>query len=149
MQDTEISLTRVANLFRQLPTPTESLPRGDYRAEITGPLWLRKTARPLLASIGFSNWYGKRILDNSSAINLKDDAENRTEFLPMLLAIEPSRLDGKPAWVLRYPPSTHFPVRNMADEIRPLEGASLLGISYTELPGMGKIGLPFLLHRQS
>ncbi len=148
MQNTEMSLKKVSRLFSQLPAVEGSMPTGDYRAEMTGPLWLRKSSGALLSGIGFSNWYGKRIFDNEQAINLRDGGAQLLEFLPMMLTTEVSRLDNKAAWLLRYPQSTHFPVRHMADELRPLNSHTLLGISYTELPGLKKLGLPFLLHKQ-
>lgn len=149
MHNTQSSLQSVTKTFLGLAEVSGNLPAGDYRAEMTGPGWLRISSRPALACIGFKRWYGKRIAQDGQAINLKDNAGQLTECLPMMLQIEPSRIDGRRCWVLRYPASTHFPVRHMVDELRPLNENTMLGMSYTELPGLRRLGLPFLLHRQN
>ena len=149
MHNTHTSLQNIKEIFCGLPKPQSTIEAGDYRAEMTGPIWIRTTAPSALACIGFYGWCGKRFTATGQACNLKTRGEELLEFQPMSLAIEISRADLAPCWVLRYPPSTHFPVRRMVDELRSLTDNVILGMSYTEIPGLRNLGLPFLLRRQN
>jgi hypothetical protein len=61
--------------------------------------------------------------------------------------LAPSRVDGRPALVIRYPPDARWPHRRVTDELRPLDEDTLLGLSFgLPLAPMG--GAPFLLHRR-
>ncbi len=139
------SLSDWAGHFRQLAAPTDHV--GSWRAELVGPWWLREFLAPVnLRLCGFRGWVGKRF-DGRSGANLARRGPLLREFAPFSLKLEASRLDGKPALILRYAGDLSFPLPRMRDEFRQLNARSLLGLSYTDLPGIRKLGLPFLLHR--
>jgi hypothetical protein len=142
--DLSASIAAIAQCHRELPPPGRH--EGDWHAELIGPAWLRLLARQSLGLLGFRNWIGKR-LGQASGVNLANRNGATVEFRPFSLAIALSPVDGREALILRYETGAPFPVSRMRDEFRELDPQTLLGLSYTELPGAGRLGLPFMLRR--
>lgn len=145
--DTRSSLRAVRSIFMQLPPPDAPLAAGSFRAELTGPAWVRLLAPAALSLLGFHGWAGKRIEADGNGVNLARRGGRVVPFAPMRIRLETSRLDQRPAWVLRYPANARFPQPHMADEFRQLDQRTLLGLSFTDLPGLCGMALPFLLIR--
>jgi hypothetical protein len=138
--------------FRSAPEPTVDHLVGEHAGEYVGPLWLR-TAGPLVMRLGrMPNWYGKRfaLADDGTAtlvgVNLLRSGEQIIDSVPMTAAIGPSRVDGRPALIIGYPVDAPFPWPRVTDELRPWDGAALIGVTFG-IPGSLPGGTPFVLRR--
>ena len=65
----------------------------------------------------------------------------------MLAHIGPSRVDGRPALVVKYPSDARWPLNRVTDELRPLDDRTLVGLSFG-LPLAPRAGVPFVLSRR-
>jgi hypothetical protein len=137
--------------FRSAPEPALEDLAGTHRGEYVGPRWLR-TAGPVVMRLGrMPGWYGKRFTpaDDGTTlvgVNLLRSGEEVIDSVPMVAAVGPSRVDGRPALIIGYPVDAPFPWPRVTDELRPLGEAALIGVTFG-IPGSLPGGTPFLLRR--
>lgn len=142
-----LSLGQLLARYRLLPAATTLT--GRWRAEFVGPWWLRLSAGPSIALSGMPGWYGKRFLDSTAAVNLQRRGDQWHELLPMTCSEQPSRLDGQPCAALGYGAATRLPWRWVRDELRQLDEQHCLCLTFVDLPGLRRLGFPFLLVREA
>lgn len=146
------SLAELKTLFRSLQPPGESMRRGFFRASFVGPAWLRLTARPSLEMSGLPGWQGKKFLDAEHATNVLLKNGARVDHLAMRVMPVTSRVDGRPGLALTYPPRdgkpAPIPWRWVRDELRAIDGNTILGMTVIELPLLRHLVFPFLLTRE-
>lgn len=65
----------------------------------------------------------------------------------MRVELASSWLDGKPVIVCRYGADAAWPWRRVRDEFRVLSETTWLGMALIDLPGLRRVGWPFLLTR--
>ena len=136
------SLARCEALFRELEAPTSLI--GIYRAEITGPAWVRLSAPASLALCGFAGWCGKEFFDDDSGNNLAVRNGKLVRIKPMYIREQESVVDGKPVIALHYPEDSALG-GIMVDEFRQYSDGQILALSFIDMPGIPKRGLPFVL----
>lgn len=141
----QLSLGQLLARYRQLPAATDLL--GSWRAEFVGPWWLRRSAAPSIALSGMPGWYGKRFVDAQAAVNLQRRGEQLQELLPMRHSAQASWLDGQPCVALSYGKDARLPWRWVRDELRQLDEQHCLCLTFVDLPGLRRLGFPFLLVR--
>jgi hypothetical protein len=95
-------------------------------------------------------WWGKQFEPADATtlvgVNLLRRHGRLESSYPMRARIAPSRADGGPALVVSYPVPAPWPWRQVTDELRRLDAATLVGLTFSRLPVFAA-GLPFLLHR--
>jgi hypothetical protein len=102
---------------------------------------------------GMHGWWGKQFRPRAGAgdalegENLVRRRGRLVESIPMTARLAPSRVDGRTAIVIRYPPDARWPHRMVTDELRPLDDHTLLGLSFG-LPLAPRAGAPFILQRR-
>ncbi|MFC5177871.1 FAD-dependent oxidoreductase [Nocardioides taihuensis] len=121
---------------------------GDLEASFVAPL--ARIAPAGLGLLGLPRWYGKRFWHTAAGdiegANLVRRDGHLVETLPMRLAQAPSLADGRPALVISYAHDSPWPWRLVRDEIRAApEGPGLVAMTFVDLPGMRRVGTPFLL----
>lgn len=146
------SLSALRGAFRAAPDPALADLVGVHGAEFIGPGWLRAAAPLSMGVLGMPGWCGKRfdpdpgdgILRGANLARSKDRAVG--DSIPITARLEPSRMDGRPALVVSYPPEARFPWPRVRDEFRPFGSGTLLGMTFG-IPLAPPGGTPFLLHR--
>jgi hypothetical protein len=139
---------------------------GVHRAQFVGPAWWLRSG-PLLTGLGgMRRWWGKHFwpageqegepggeqtgtpAGSLDGQNLLDRGGRLVPSYPMSARVQPSRFDGRPALVVRYPPPAPLLWQQVTDELRPLDGhpGVLVGLTVTSVPVL-TAGMPFLLHR--
>lgn len=146
-------LAELKALFSSLQPPGEAMRHGFFRASFVGPAWLRHTARPSLELSGLPGWQGKKFLDPEHATNVLLKNGTRVEHLAMRVMPMRSRVDGLPGIALTYPPQEDgkpapIPWRWVRDELRAVDGHTILGMTVIELPLLRQFAFPFLLVRE-
>jgi hypothetical protein len=144
----QLPLSAFKPLFVSLPPPGPALTTGAFRAEFTGPAWLRKIAAPGLALVGLGGWWGKVFDGEGAGANLVSRNNALQRIFPVQIALAPSAVDGKPSLAVHYTRGCPFPWPYVVDELRCLDETSLLGLTYVNAGLLRKLCLPFLLHRQ-
>jgi hypothetical protein len=145
------SVRELQRAFRDAPDPELTALVGTHEAEFAG--WLRLGGPLSMSLTGMHRWWGKRFRvagaggDTLEGENLLRRRGRLEESIPMRARIGPSRVDGRPAIVISYPPDARWPHRRVRDELRPLDDHTLLGLSFG-LPGAPRRGAPFILHRR-
>lgn len=139
------TLDSARELFAMLSPP--STLAGTWRAEFVGPSWLGRLARLALPLSVLRGWYGKRFDIHGQGENLVLRAGVLQGIVPMLEVHKASKLDGHPAAVATYGPHTPLSLRYVEDELRALDADTLLGMMTFRIPGLRRLGLPFLLRR--
>jgi uncharacterized protein len=146
------SLSALQRAFREAPTPELGRLVGSHEAEFVGPAWLRLPGPLTMRLTGMPGWCGKAFHvpanggDSLEGENLLRRHGRLEGSIPMSAEVAPSRVDGRPALVVSYPPDAPRPWRDVNDELRPLDERTLLGLTFG-IPGAPKGGSPFLLHR--
>lgn len=143
----ELSLGSLQTLFETLHPPSFALCHGNFRADFIGPAWLRMTAPPAIAASGLRGWRGKCFLEAGQAVNRVMRGGREEQVLPMTAAIRPSLRDDTPVLALTYGASSPLPWRFVCDEVRQLDEDHLLAMTVIDLPGLRRLGVPFLLTR--
>lgn len=143
------SLRALRDHYTRLAAPPPDALVGRFRATFIGPLWLRLTARPGLALGGLRGFWGKELHGPGVARNLLARREGIVTGLPMNLAAARSVIDGAPCFELTYPPGSPFPFERVRDELRVVDGATLMGMTFVDAPIARTLGLPFLLERDA
>jgi hypothetical protein len=143
----QLSLSAFKPLFRTLSAPEPALLTGAFRAEFTGPSWLRKISGPGLALLGLGGWWGKTFAADGTGANLVYRKGALQRKFPIQVVLAPSVVDGKPSLAVHYTHDCPFPWPQVVDELRSLDEATLLGLTYGNAPALRGLLLPFLLHR--
>jgi hypothetical protein len=145
------SVRELRRTFCDAPAPELRALVGTHEAEFAG--WLRLGGPLAMRLTGMPGWWGKRFRGPAGdGISLEGENLLRrhghlVEAIPMTARIEASRVDGRPAIVVTYPPDARWPHRRVTDELRPLGEHTLLGLSFG-LPLAPRDGAPFILHRR-
>ena len=135
-------------LFSALCAPEIHSLCGMYRAEFTGPAWLRKSAGPSLALAGMGGWCGKEFYADGTAVNLVSHGRQMHRVFPMRLVTLASLVDGKPGMTVQYIQGCPFPWPYIIDELRRLDENCLLGLTIINVGILRKLAFPFLLQVQ-
>lgn len=146
------SLSALTAAFSRARDPELSDLVGTHDGVFAGPWWLRYPAPHVIRLIGMPGWCGKtfRHSDVSTLLtgeNLVRGADGQTQpSVPITARIGLSRLDRRPAIIIDYPRSASWPMRNITDELRPVDDHTLLGLTYG-IPATPATGAPFILRR--
>lgn len=132
-------------LFAGLEAP--DMLNGVFRAEFTGPWWLRRIAGPGLWPLGLGGWWGKEFDAQGNGVNLVRRRGELRRIFPIRLIPAHSLIDSKPCLSVRYDPTCPFPWPHVVDELRRLDDVTLLGMTYATLGPLRHLYLPFLLYR--
>lgn len=146
------SIGGLRRLFRAGATPALADLVGRHEAQFVGPWWLRLAAPPGVALLGLRAWFGKEFAapdEDSTAlagVNLLRRGGALVPTLPMRARLVPSRVDGRPALVVSYPPGARWPWPRVVDELRPVADGTMVGLTFGPVVGLPG-GAPFLLRR--
>ena len=147
------SLDDLERAWRAAPEPDLDQLVGVHEAEFLGPFWLRHPAPYFMAATGMPNWWGKRFErdgddpESLSGMNLLGSTGDLRERHPMSARVEDSGVDGRPALVIRYPPSSSWPWRSITDQLRPV-GDDVLLLLTVGLPATTTKIAPFIAMRR-
>ncbi len=144
----QISLGALRNLFSSLEIPAIDSIAGTYRGSFAGPHWTRAAVRPALWMTGLGRWWGKELSSQGTAINLIRKGENLTTRFPMKIILGKSFIDGRDGLLLYYLPNHPILWLLVEDEIRRLDQNTLLGMTHSRIPIVGRLVLPFVLKKQ-
>jgi hypothetical protein len=145
------SVPALRRAFNEAPAPELADLIGRYEATFAG--WLRVGGALAMGLTGMAGWWGKQFRapahgeDSLEGENLLRRRGQLVESIPMRAHIGPSRIDGRPALVVKYPADARWPHNRVTDELRPLDDETLLGLSFG-LPLAPRDGAPFLLRRR-
>jgi hypothetical protein len=147
----EGSVRALQRSFRESPVPELSALVGRHEANFAG--WLRLGGPLAMSLTGMHGWWGKRFRAPAGdrgtleGENLLQRRGRLVASIPMTARVAPSRVDGRPAIVISYPPDARWPHRRVEDELRPVDDRTLLGLSFG-LPLAPREGAPFILQRR-
>jgi hypothetical protein len=144
----QLSRKEFSQLFATASVPVLANMAGYYRTSFVGPAWLRAGAGPTIAMGGLSNWWGKHIREDGTAVNLVRKGEQLEPRLAMRLIDTTSLLDGRHTLALVYDQENPFPWPYVVDEIRRLDPGIFLGMTYVNAGPLRRIAFPFLLQYQ-
>ena len=147
MDYNHLSLAKFREYFSTLPVPDPASLPGKYRAAFVGPGWLRKSAGPALTLSGLGGWWGKEIHTDETAINIVLRAGTLSQCFEMKFFQEKSFIDGREGLALHYQPGNPFPWMYIVDEIRLVDGQTLLGMTLANLRGLRSLAFPFILKK--
>ncbi|MFP2909213.1 hypothetical protein ACLESD_30070 [Pyxidicoccus sp. 3LFB2] len=117
--------------------------------EFVGPAWLRLGSPVLLAVLGMRGWWGKDFAAGAhGGVNLVRRGDGLHPSVPVLLRNGVSKADGRTGLQVEYPREAGVQWRPFVDELRWLDGRTLLALTHLELPLLRRLTLPFLLHRE-
>jgi hypothetical protein len=140
-------LRKFRALFGALPIPEANSLPGKYHGTFVGPAWLRIGVKPALPVTGLGGWWGKNIFEDSTGINIiLRNGQFSTRF-PMELICGKSVIDGQEGLALRYQKGNPFLFMFIVDEIRRIDGITLLGMSRLNVPGLRWFAIPFVLQK--
>jgi hypothetical protein len=147
MDFNSMSLHQFRDFFNTLANPEPASLSGIYRATFVGPGWLRASAGPALALTGLGGWWGKEIHTDGTAINIVLRAGKFSKRFRMKFVNKRSFIDGRDGLALHYQPGNPFPWMFIVDEIRRVDGKTLLGMTIVNLRGLRSLALPFTLEK--
>jgi hypothetical protein len=136
-------------LFAGLPSPPLDSLHGVYRGVFTGPAWLRALAPPSLALGGLGGWWGKDFLGGGAGLNLAQRGGKLVRLFPFRLVECASLIDDRQGIAVQYTSACPFPWPHVRDELRTLDGTTLLGMSVIDLGPLRRLAFPFLLIRDA
>lgn len=145
----QTSLEALRGLFSSLEIPAIDSIAGTYRGSFAGPRWTRAAVRPALWLTGLGRWWGKELSGQGTAINLIRNGENLTTRFPMKVIQGKSFIDGRDGLMLYYLPNHPILWLLVEDEIRRLDQNTLLGMTHSRIPIVGRLVLPFILKEQT
>jgi hypothetical protein len=151
MQISELNqypLRKFRDLFASLGVPEAASIRGKYSASFVGPSWLRISAGPALTISGLGGWWGKEFHDDGTAINIILRAGQFSTRFPMKFVKARSFIDGRDGLALHYQLGNPFPWMFVVDEIRRMDGSTLLGMTIANVNGLRGLAFPFVLQKQ-
>ena len=135
--------------FRSLAPATGLERRGFYRGHFIGPWWMRAQAPAFVFLTGLPGWQGKRFLGPDLAANVVTRGGQPAEGPRMRWVRLISDFDGRAGVGLRYESDAPPPWRWVTDELRQLDGNTVIGMSVVGAPGLRRLGIPFLLVREA
>jgi hypothetical protein len=144
------SLSSLTSAFSRSRDPELSDLLGTHDGLFAGPWWLRYPAPFVIKVIGMPGWCGKTFRRSSVDTMLIGDnlvraADGQIKpSVPITARIGTARLDRRPAIIIDYPDTASWPLRNITDEVRPLDDDTLLGLTYG-IPAAPSTGAPFIL----
>ena len=147
------SIGELRRLFRGGAAPALADLVGRHEAQFVGPWWLRLAAPPGVALFGLRGWFGKEFAaappdaTTLAGVNLLRRDGTLVPTLPMRARLASSRVDGRPALVVGYPPDARWPWPRVVDELRLVADDAMLGLTFGPLVGLPG-GAPFLLLRR-
>jgi hypothetical protein len=141
-------LSAFKSIFASLQAPLLESMKGVYRAEFTGPGWLRAVAPPGLAILGLGGWQGKEFAGDGTGLNLVRRGGEVQRRFPVRITEAISLLDDKPCLAIHYTAECPFPWPHVVDELRGLDSSCLLGLTMVDVRSLRGLALPFLLHLQ-
>lgn len=141
------SLSAWRQRFAGLPPVTGPVSPCFFRAGFVGPAWLCRIAPGAVALGGLPGWAGKRFTTPGLAVNVLEGGDGLREVMPMRVAQGVSLLDDRPALVLIYGAGSPLLWRRVRDELRVLDAERWLGMTVIDVPGLRRLGWPFLLTR--
>ncbi len=144
----QYSLRRFHSLFASLVVPEPGHLAGKYRGVFVGPGWVRALASPALKISGLGGWWGKDIDKDGKAINIVLRQGKFSTRFPMEFVREQSHIDNRDGTALHYQKGNPFPWMFIVDEIRQIDGVTLLGMTRPSIPGLRWFALPFILQKQ-
>jgi hypothetical protein len=118
-----------------------------------GPAPLRAAGPVFLGALRFRHWYGKRFEQDAPGVeslegaNRFADGDPVRDRYPMIASIAPSLIDGRPAYVVEYPPDSPRPWNRARDELRAIDDHRMLGITVFKYPVVSLLPLAFVLER--
>ena len=154
------SLKALQRAYRDAPEPELADMVGDRVAELVGPAWMR-AAGPTTMRVGrMAGWCGKRFEPDEDGDGILHGfnrvcpgqgghggvAGERQDSVPIVAQLGASRVDGRPAILVTYPPDAPFPWPRVTDEFRRFGEGTLLALTFG-IPLAPPGGTPFLLHR--
>jgi putative intracellular protease/amidase len=145
------SVRKLQEMFRAAPAPELGALVGRHQANFAS--WLRVGGPLAMSLTGMHGWWGKQFRvsaaggDSLEGENLLQRRGRIVKSIPMTAEIGNSRVDGRPALLISYPPDARWPHNRVKDELRPLDEQTLLGLSFG-LPLAPRGGAPFILHRR-
>ena len=137
------SLRALRTAWSSLPEPELDARAGVFDGELVGPPPVPLVLSAGLALCGMPGWHGKRFETPSRGVNRLLGGSG----FEMHAAIGPSYADGRAAIVATYGAGERVPFRWVRDEFRAWDEGTLLGLSFLDVPGLRRLGTPFLLHR--
>jgi hypothetical protein len=140
-------LSKFKTIFANIKPPQSANLRGTFKAEFVGPRWLRRLAPLGLVFLGLGGWWGKDVKPGGQGLNIVERNGEQHRKLGFRVLTRASNLDGQPCLAVQYDRRTPFPWPWMADELRQLDDATLLGMTYLNVRPFRRLSLPFLLHR--
>ncbi len=140
------SVRTALRLWPDLAPPELQAVEGRWEAAFLTPL--RAVAPRGLGLMGLPCWYGKQLTTEGGINLVRTRAGTLSETLPMTLREDASWLNAGPALVAGYAADARRPWRWVRDELRVIDADTLLGLTFTDRPGLRRAGLPFLLHRR-
>jgi hypothetical protein len=136
-------------LFTRLPVPERETLPGRYRGELLGPAPVRLAGRALLAVLGMPGWWGKDFAAGAhGGVNLVRRGGVPRPAVPLVLREGLSAVDGKRGLQVEYPREAGWQWRPLVDELRWLDGRTLLLLTHLKPPLLRRLTVPFLLHRE-
>lgn len=146
------SVRALQRTFRAAAEPELGALVGRHQATFSG--WLRLGGPLSMSLTGMHGWWGKQFRPAPAAGGDTLEGENLVrrhgrlvESIPMSAQLGPSRVDGRTAILVEYPPDAPWPHNRVRDELRPLDDRTLLGLSFG-LPLAPRGGAPFVVHRR-
>jgi hypothetical protein len=145
------SVRALQRMFREASAPELAALAGRHEARFAG--WLRLGGPLAMRLTGMPGWWGKQFRvpagggDRLEGENVLHRRGRLVESIPMTAQIAPSRVDGRPVILIKYPSDARWPHSRVNDELRPLDEHTLLGLSFG-LPLAPRGGAPFILHRR-
>ncbi len=144
----QYSLRKFRQLFASLVVPETNHLSGRYRGVFVGPRWVRALAAPALKISGLGGWWGKDMYEDGKAINIVLRQEKFSTCFPMEFVRERSHIDVRDGSTLHYQKGNPFPWMFIVDEIRQIDGITLLGMTRPSFPGLRWFAFPFILQKQ-
>ena len=145
------SVRALERAFNEAPVPELADLIGRHEATFAG--WPRVGGPLAMRLTGMGRWWGKQFrapADGEEILegeNLLLRRGRLVESIPLRAHIGTSRVDARPALVVKYPADARWPHNRVTDELRPLDDDTLLGLSFG-LPLAPRGGAPFILHRR-
>jgi hypothetical protein len=146
--------TTLRKEFRDLPAPEDfSALAGAHRGVYVGHAPVRASGPMFMSALRFRHWRGKRFAEADSSSTVLDgvnrfaDGEPGRDRYEMIASIGPSLIDGRPAYVIEYPPDSPRPWNRARDEFRVIDEHRLLGITTFDFPLIRMLPLAYVLER--
>src|SRR5512132_248541 len=108
------SVRELQQAFREAPEPELGALVGLHEAEYAGPAWMRLAGPLAMRLTKMPGWWGKAFrapvegADELEGENVLRRGGHLESSIPMRARVAPSRVDGRPALVVSYPPDAPY-----------------------------------------